>query len=147
MNLLAALAGLMGIQVDAMTEKLKRTVAVNAIVALFGLIALSFLLVAGYLALTTAVGPIFAALYIGAGALVTAVAVYLFAQIGAGTRQQKEAERRRSSETTALISTAAISVLPILLKSPLLRNIGLPLAAVAAFFILGGAGHSDDDDV
>jgi hypothetical protein len=56
-------------------------------------------------------------------------------------RARKKCERRRSAETTALVTTATITALPLLLKSSLMKSIGLPLgAALAAFFVLSKSG-------
>ena len=85
-------------------------------------------------------GPIIAALIIAGGALVLALAVYLGTQIGEGARRRRIAERRRSSETGAFVTTAALTALPVILKSPTLRTVGIPLAALAAFMLLGRNG-------
>lgn len=136
MNLLIPLAGLLGIEVEAITDRVKTTVIVNSIIALFGFIALVFLLIAGYLALSDLWSPILAALVMAGGALVLALAVYLGARIGESSRRRHIAERRRSSETGAFVTTAALTALPVMLKSPTFRAIGIPAAAIAAFMLL-----------
>ncbi|WDR05003.1 hypothetical protein PSQ90_11950 [Devosia rhodophyticola] len=144
MQILAPLAGLLGIQLETLTDNVKRTLIVGVLIGLFVAIALGFALAAGYIALADKFSPLTAALTISGGALILAMAVYLGSLIGQGSRKRQEAERRRSSESSALITSAAISALPLLLRSSLARKIGFPLAAVAAMFILGD--RNDDDD-
>lgn len=136
MNFLVPLASLLGIEVEAMTDRLKRTIIVNAVMAVFGLIGVSFLLLAGYLATSEVVGPVYAALIFGGVFVVLALAVYLGSRLGETRRKREIVEKRRSSETGALLTTAAITALPMLLKSPAVRTLGLPAAALAAFLVL-----------
>lgn len=144
MNLLTPLAGLVGLQVDTVTDKLRRAVVVNGLVGLLVLVALCFAAVAGFMALSELIGPKLTALCFAGGALVLALAIYLGSLVGQGARRQRELERRRATETNALLATAAVSALPLLLKAPLARNIGLPLAALAAFLALGKSGDDDE---
>ena len=144
MNLLAPLAALLGIEVEAITDRAKKLVIVYAVIGLFLLIGFSFLVVAGFFALTTQVGPIYAALILGGAFLVLALAVFLGAQIGEGNRKRRAAERRRSSETSAFVTTAALTALPVLMRSPAVRTLGLPAVALAAFFLARNADDKDD---
>lgn len=145
MPIISLLAGLFGIQLETIADKIKRALIINAIIALFGFIALGFLLFAGYLALVRVSDPILAALYMGAGAVVIAIVAYFVGVAGNTARRSKQVERKRSSETNALLTTAALSALPMVLKSPLLRRIGLPLGALAAFLAVNAGVHKDDD--
>ncbi|WP_052726687.1 hypothetical protein [Devosia epidermidihirudinis] len=144
MNLLSSVAALLGIEVEAVTDRLKRTIIVNAIVAVFAAIGVAFLLAAGFFALTTVVGPIYSALIFGGGFVVLALAVFLGSKIGEGERHRKAVAKRRSSETGAFVTTAALTALPVLLKSPLVRRLGLPAAAVAAFLLVRNSDAKDD---
>ncbi|WDR04143.1 hypothetical protein PSQ19_09185 [Devosia algicola] len=146
MHIMSSLAGLMGIQLESLTDKLKRTLIISVLIGILVTIALGFALAAGYIALAAKFGPLIAALAMSGGALILALAVYLGSLIGQGSRKRQEVERRHSSESSALITTAAISALPLLLRSPVARTIGLPLAAVAAFFILGNDKDNDRND-
>lgn len=137
LNLLTPLASLLGIEAEEIVGRMKKNAGLWAAIAAFALIALVFLLVAANAGLTLWVGPIWAPLIIAGAAALIALVIYLVSRIGAGIAERKEAERRRSAETTALVTTAAITAIPLLLKSPLMRSIGLPLgAALAAFFVL-----------
>lgn len=141
MNLLVPLAGLLGIEIEAITDRVKTLVIVNAVIGVFGVIGVVFLLIAGFLALSDVYGSIYAALIFGGVFIVLALAVFLGAKIGEGKRHRQVVERKKSHDTNALITTAALSVLPVLLRSPTVRAVGIPAAAVAAFFL---ARKADD---
>lgn len=143
MNLLVPLAALLGIEVEAITERVKGLVIANAVMVVFGLAGAGFLIAAGYIALSDALGPLYAALIFAAVFLLLALAVYLGMQIGASRHRREIADKRRSSETSAFVTTAALTALPVLLKSPLVRTLGLPAAAIAAFMLLRNADKND----
>ncbi|SEQ08020.1 hypothetical protein SAMN05428969_1865 [Devosia sp. YR412] len=145
MNLLVPLAALLGIEFDSITERVRNAVILNAVMALFGLLGLVFLLVAGFLAVAEQLGGIYAALIFGGGFLLLTLAVYLGSLIGKGRRRHEVAEKRRSSETSAFVTTAAITALPVLLKSPLVLKLGLPAAAIAAFLLTRGGSDTTDE--
>ena len=146
MGLLAPLAALLGIETDALIDKARRQAIVLAVVALFSLIAIASLLVALYLWLSTVWSPTIAALAIAGGAIVIALLVYGISRMTEGSKKAKEADRRRANETTALITTAALTALPMLFRSPAARTIGLPLAAVAAAAFFGKAMKDKHDE-
>ncbi|NMA96504.1 MAG: hypothetical protein GX970_00070 [Phyllobacteriaceae bacterium] len=110
---------------------------------MFVLVAVVFFVLAGYLALAELYGHIVAALILGGAFLVVALALYLGAMIGRGRQQRKVAEKRRSSETGAFLTTAAITALPMLMKSPLIVRLGLPAAAIAAFAMIRDQSDKD----
>jgi len=141
MNLLVPLAGLLGIEIEAITDRVKTLIIVNTVIAVFGVIGVVFLLIAGFLALSDVYGSIYAALIFGGVFVVLALAVFLGAKIGEGKRHRQIAERKKTHDTNAFITTAALSVLPVLLRSPTVRAVGIPAAAVAAFFL---ARKADD---
>jgi hypothetical protein len=146
MHLLVPLAALFGIEVEAITERVKTTIIVNAVMIVLALAGLSFLVAAGFFALSDIVGAIYAALIFAAAFLLLALAVYLGSRIGEGRRRRAIADKRRSSETGAFVTTAALTALPVLLKSPLFRTIGLPAAAIAAFLLVRNSGDKDEQD-
>ena len=147
MNFIAPLAALLGMEVDHLTDRDKRAVLINAIVILLGLLGAGFLVAAGYIALAAELGGLYAALILAGIFLVLALAVYFGAQIGEGRRKREQAKRRRSSETGAFLTTATLAALPVILRSPLLRTLGLPAAAIAAYLLVAnGNGHDDDVD-
>lgn len=144
MHLLVPLAALLGIEVEAITDRVKATILVNAAMVLFGLAGLVFLLIAGFIALGDVVGPIYAALIFGGGFLLLALAVYLGSRIGESRHRREVVKKRRSSETGAFVTTAALTALPVLLRSPLVRTLGLPAAALAAFLLVRNTGDDDN---
>lgn len=145
MNLLVPLAALLGIEIDQITERVRNTVILNAAIALLALVGVSFLIVAGFLAVAESLGAIYAALIFAGGFLLLALAVYLGSLIGKGRHKREVAEKRRSSETSAFVTTAALTALPVILKSPLARTIGLPAATVAAYLLVRGGSDRTDD--
>ena len=144
MNLLVPLAGLLGFEIKSITKQVRNAIIINAIIAMFGSVGLLFLVAAGFLALADAVGVIYAALIFAAAFLVLAIGVYLGSMISSNRHKREVAERRRSTESTAFVTTAAVTALPTLMKSPALRTLALPAAALAAFIWLG-RNHKTDE--
>ena len=145
MHLLAPLAALLGIEIEAITERLRNTIIVNTVMIGLALVGVSFLVAAGFFALADLYGPIYAALILAAVFLLLALAVYLGTRIGEGRRRRAVAEKRRSTETSAFVTTAALTALPVLLRSPLMRTIGLPAAAIAAYLLVRGGSDKTDE--
>jgi hypothetical protein len=104
-----------------------------------------FLLTAAYLALAEALGPVIAALVLAASALVIAGLIYAVAAARDRAAARKAALRRQS-EVNALATLAAAEVLPSLLRTPLVRDVGLPLGAAALAFFLAHRLDRDDDE-
>lgn len=144
MQLLVSLAALLGLEVGAITDRVKNAIIINAVMIVFALVGVTFLIVAGFLALADLVGAIYAALIVAGTFLVLALAVYLGSRIGEGRHKREVANKRRSSETSAFVTTAALTALPVLLKSPLVRTLGLPAAAIAAFLLVRNADDRND---
>jgi uncharacterized membrane protein len=145
MHLLAPLAALLGIEVEAITERVRNAIIINAVMIGLALVGVSFLLVAGFFALAELYGVIYAALILAAVFLVLALAVYLGTRIGESRRRREVASKRRSSETSAFVTTAALTALPVILRSPLARTIGLPAAAIAAYLLVRGGDDRSED--
>jgi hypothetical protein len=138
MGLLSALAGLFGIEVEALLQRIRGNAIAYAAIALFVLICLVFLLIAAYTALTWWLGPIWAPLLIAAIALLIALIVFAVVRIQQNAARRRAEERRREAESTAMLATAALGALPELLQSSVVRNVGLPLALYAALLLLSG---------
>ncbi len=134
--LLTPLAGLLGIEAEHLVARLKGLVLIYAAIALLGLTGLGFLLAAGFMVLAEAVGPFYASLIMAGIFLLLALVLYLGMAIGERRNRRVRDTRRRSSETGAFLTTAAITALPVVLRSPLLVKLGLPAAAIAAFTLL-----------
>lgn len=143
MNYLTPLASLLGLEIESVTERVRNTLILNAVMAVLGVAALGFLVAAGFMALADQVGGIYAALIIAAIFLVLALVVYIVARIGENRRRRELAAKRRSTETSAFVTTAALTALPVLLQSPMVRAVGLPAAVVAAFVLARRADKSD----
>ena len=147
MHFLVPLAALLGFEVEEITDRVKRLIIVNAMMGLFAGLTLVFLLVAGFLALAAKLGAIYAALIFAGVFFVIAVGILIGVQVSEANRKRRLVEKRRSSETSAFVTTAALTALPVLLKSPLVRNVGLPLAAVVAAAMFIGKSRDDKPDV
>jgi len=144
MILLTQLASILGIEVDELVSSSRRKALMWAVIALLAITGLAFLLVAAYLGMSLWVGPIWAALTLAVIAITAAAIIYAVARVTADIAHRREVERRRSAETTALVTTAAATALPLVLKSPMVRNVGIPVgAALAALFF---AMRSDNGD-
>jgi len=143
MQLLALAASVLGIEVDELLAHFKKNAMAWAAVALFALIGLAFLLVALNAWFTAMWGPILAPLFIGAGAILVALGFYVVIAVTEGTARRHAAQRRNSAEKTALVTTAALSALPLVLKSDLMRKVGIPIGgALAAAYMLSRNGSS-----
>lgn len=144
MHFLAPLAALLGIEVETITERLRNTIILNAVMIGLALAGVVFLVAAGFFALADLYGPIYASLILAGVFLMLALAVYLGSRIGQGRRRREAANKRRSSETGAFITTAALTALPVVLKSPLLRTVGLPAVAIAAYMLARGGSDREE---
>ncbi len=133
MRLIAPLlAAVAGIELEGLTDEIKRRLLLAAILALCGAVAGVFLLVALHVVLADLWGPALAALAIAGGALVIALIAYLVGQVGSREYRRRETENRRRREANALVTTAALGALPALLRS----RFALPVAAVGAYLLM-----------
>jgi membrane protein implicated in regulation of membrane protease activity len=143
MHLLALAASVLGIEVDELLEHFKRNAMAWSAVALFALIALVFVLVALNAGFTLIWGPIIAPLVIAAGALMISLGIYAAIAIIDSIAKKRAAQRRNAAEKTALVTTAALTALPLVMKSDLMRKIGIPIGgALAAAYLLSKPGNS-----
>ena len=128
--ILGPLAALMGLEMTSLKERLQRQVVFWGLMAALGLVGVTFLLVSLNSALTYTVGPVIAPLIIAGAALLIAIIVYVVYAFQENAARHAEAERKHNAEITALITTAAITALPLLL--PTLKKVGLPAGGLAA---------------
>lgn len=141
MGVLLPLAGLLGIEVDELAERFKRNAIAWTALAFFALIGVVFLLAALNAWLTEHWGPVLAPLAMAGGALFIALAIYVTIATMANVARQREVERKRSADKTALVTTAAITALPLVLQSDLVKKVGIPVGgALAAAFLLSKPG-------
>lgn len=143
--LLAPLGALLGIEAASIKDKLKRQAILFGTLGALGIIALSFVLIAINNALTFAVGPIIAPLIIAGAALLVGLVVYAVFHFRATLEAHNDAEKARRAEVTALITTAAITAIPLVL--PTLKRVGVPAggAAAAIFSLLQSKAFRDRD--
>ena len=126
-----------------------RTAAIIYVLAtIAALCGLGFLIGAAYIWTAFRYGSFAAALGFGIGFLVLAGLILLIYQISAGSRARRRAERRKS-DMTAIGITAALAVLPTLLKGK--GGLGVilgPAAALVAYAIYreNVKPGSDDQD-
>ncbi len=130
--LLGPLGALLGIETVSIKDKLKRQALLWGSLGALGVIAVTFVLIALNNALSMVLGPIVAPLVIAGGALVIGLIVYAVFHFRATIEARSEAEKARRAEVTALITTAAITAIPLIL--PTLKRIGVPAGGAAAAF-------------
>lgn len=144
MGLLSPLASLLGLEAEGLAARIKAAAVVWTLVGLFCALAVGFLIAAGYMALADIVGAISAALILAGVFLILALAVYLGSLIARRRRKRELAQRRRANEAGAFLTTAAITALPLLARTPGLLRLGLPVAAIAAIALLRGGKDPDE---
>ncbi len=144
---LAPVLSLLGIELETVTESVKRHAVLWGIIAGFGLICLVFVLVAINSALTYQFGPVVAPLIIAAVAALVAIIALLVTHMQDAQAAKREAERKRLAESNALLTTTIVTLIPAILRSPLLRQIGLPAgAAIASALLLRKGGPIDPNE-
>jgi hypothetical protein len=135
MRLLAPLlASIAGIELEGLTAEIKRRLLLAAVFAVFGAIAAIFLLIALYMALADVWGPTYAALAIAGAAIVAIVIAYIVNLVGEQAWKRQEAEARRKREANAVMTTAALGVVPALLRT----RFAIPAAAIGAYLLFRG---------
>jgi 4-hydroxybenzoate polyprenyltransferase len=128
--LLGPLGALLGLEAASIKDKFKRQAVLWGTLGALGLIAVVFVLVAINTALTYAVGPIVAPLIIAGAALLIGIVAFLIFHFRETVEAHNDAEKKRRAEVTALITTAAITAIPLIL--PTLKKVGVPAGGVAA---------------
>lgn len=105
------------------------------------LVGAVFLLVAAYVALSTQIGPLYAALALGGGFLVLGLVLILLHRAEAARQARRDAERR-AREATAIGNATALALLPAVLNAlPALKGrhaltvLGIAGAATAGYAI------------
>lgn len=142
LGLIAPLASLLGIEVTSLRERLQRRTAVYGAIGVLSLMVLVFLLVAANAALSQWVGPIIAPLIIAGTALLLALIALLVGYLQDAAAARREAEEKQRAQTTALLTSVATTAVPLLMKSALLREVGIPLggALFAAWLLTRKSG-------
>jgi len=148
MQFLLPLASILGLEVDELVDRFRKNAIAWAAVALFGLIGLSFILVAIANAASLAWGPIIGPLVVAVVAIVIALGIWITMSVVESIARRKALEKRHAQEKTALVTTAALTALPMVLQSPLMRKVGIPVgsALAAAFLLSKSTGHHPADE-
>jgi 4-hydroxybenzoate polyprenyltransferase len=143
--LLGPIAALLGIEATSFKDRLKRQAVLWGTLGALGIIAVAFVLVAVNTALAYAVGPVVAPLIIAGAALLVGIVVFLIFHFRETVEAHNDAEKKRRAEMTALITTAAITAIPLIL--PTLKRIGVPAggAAAAVYSLLQSKAFRRDD--
>lgn len=136
LGLLMPLAGLLGLEAEGLGRRAKGLAIAYALMLIFGIIGAGFLIGAAHIALTDAVGLLLATLIMAGIFLALALFVYLVHAVNESKRRKRLAERRRASDTGAFVTTAALTALPLLIRSPLFVRLGIPAAALTALALL-----------
>jgi len=135
----------------AAVRRARTAAIIYALAAIATLCGLGFLVGAAYIWAADRYGSLAAALGFGAGFLVVAGLILLVHQLMSGARARREA-RRRNADMKAIGITAALAVLPALLKGK--GGLGVivgPAVALAAYAIYRenvkpGTGDPDGGD-
>ncbi len=150
MNLLMPLASILGIEVEDLVARWRQNAMAWSAIGFFALVGAVFLLVALHTGMVGWLGPIWGPLAIAGSALLIALLIYAGIRIASAIISHREAQRRHSAERTALVTTAAITAVPMLMRSPIMKSLGLPVGgALAALYLLnkpGSGSHRHDDD-
>ncbi len=149
MQFLLPLASILGIEVEELVGRAKKNAIAWAAMALFALIGLAFVLIALNNAATLAWGPIVGPLVIALIAVLIALVIWATVSFIEGMARRRALEKRHAQEKTALATTAALTALPLVLQSSLMRKIGIPVggALAAAFLLSKSGGHPADDEL
>lgn len=144
MHLLLSLASLLGIEVQSLVARARVLAIIYGLAAAFVATGLGFGLAALFMVVADQLGPLGAALAMAGGFILMALVLLVGVRIGDGRRRRRAVARRRSSEAGAFVTTAAISALPMLLRSPLIVKLGVPAAALATLAYL--TSRDDEGD-
>jgi len=123
-------------------RRTKRNAVFCGIIAFFALILVAFLLVALQVYLAGLYGALNAALAISGMALI--VIVVLFVIMKAVAARDRRLARERQRAHASLYTTAAVTLIPYVFRSKATLLLGVPLAALAGYFLLGGRDNEDD---
>lgn len=123
------------------TEKAKRCAITGAVIGIFALIGFVFLLLAGFLYLSTLTSQLSAALIMSASAFVIALIAWVITRSINAAKERRRRERLEADKS-ALMATAALATVPALLKRPILAA-ALPLAGIALASFLNNKKPDD----
>lgn len=123
------------------TQQAKRGAITGAVIGIFVVVGFVFLLLAGFLYLSTLVSQLAAALIMAGSAFVVALIAWLITKSINATQERKRRERLEADKS-AFVATAALATIPALLKRPILAA-ALPLAGMALVSLLSDKKPDD----
>lgn len=136
------ISAIIGSEVQAATQRAKRSAILYTIMAIALLTGTFFLLMALFFALMMHFGLIIAALIITAGCVVLAILAFIINRVMDNAEKRRLEERRAAIDTNAALTAAAVAAVPTLLKKPLL-TLALPVAGLLAVSLLSKDKKSD----
>ena len=135
------LLALLGVEAQSITDNVKRQAIVWGLIGGMGAVFVAFLLVAINAALSYAVGPVIAPLIIAVVAALIGLGVFLVAHIQDDIVAKREAEKKKSAEMTALVTTAIAPAIPLRVRAPLVKSLGVAELASALMFRIDEHRH------
>lgn len=129
------ISAIVGSEVQAVTQRAKRSAILYTIMALALLTGAFFLLIAVFFFLMMKFGLIISALIITAACVAVAIIAYIVNRVMDNAEKRRLEQRRAAIDTNAALSAAAVAAVPVLLKKPLL-TIAVPLAGLIAVSLL-----------
>ncbi len=136
------ISAIIGSEVQAATQRAKRSAILYTIMAVALLTGTFFLLMALFFALMMHFGLIIAALIITAGCVVLAILAFIINRVMDNAEKRRLEERRAAIDTNAALTAAAVAAVPTLLKKPLL-TLALPVAGLLAVSLLSKDKKTD----
>jgi hypothetical protein len=144
-TLASLIAGLASGETVAAVRRARLAVIAYALASVAALCGLAFLVGAGYIWVARLYGFVTAAVCFGAGFLVLSGLIVLIFKLGAGSRRERQVKRRKT-DMTAVGVTAALAVLPTLLRGKGgLGALLMPAIAAAAYAIYRENAKTDGD--
>lgn len=121
-------------------RRARTTLVVYVVVAMLALTGIGFLVGAGYIAAAQRYGSLEAAIGFGLGFLAAAIIVLTARSVASSTRRRRD--KRRSIDLATIAGAAAVTALPVLLRSKAVMV--APLIAAVAYMIYRENRKPDD---
>jgi hypothetical protein len=143
------LASLAAMDAAAIAQRLRRNAILYALILLFSLTAYGTMVAAAALWIAQRLGAIEALLVVAGGALFLALVVFMIAKVMARAEEKRKRQAAATSGSRALMMTAAVSALPVLIRSKPLALLavagGLGFLAMKSMDLLGPAPRRPGD--
>lgn len=139
------LAGLISGETALAVKRARRAAVFYAVAGVFLACGIGFLIGAAYIWTAARYGALEAALGFGGGFVLLALLVLLVHRLGGRSRAKKAADRRRA-DLTSLGVTAAVAVLPVLLRNrTAVGALTAAAASIAALYVIRENTPDRDD--